>query len=82
MSNPLEVPQLSDNEILWIDMSFYGGAIIGTATLTLAGDVFGRKYTLLALTIPQMVILFKNINIIIEIYCANNKNYLNSLRGC
>lgn len=81
MNNPLEVPQLSDNEILWIDMSFYGGAIIGTATLTLAGDVFGRKYTLLALTIPQMVILFKHV-CYIEIHCANNKNYLNSLRGC
>lgn len=64
--NPLEVPPLSVSEIKWIDWSLYGGAFIGTATLTVAGDVFGRKYTLLALTVPQAVILFLNFSLKLE----------------
>lgn len=57
VDNPLEVPPLSISEIKWIDLSFYGGAAIGTVVLTLAGDVFGRKYTMIVLIIPQGVIL-------------------------
>lgn len=58
--SPLNVPSLSSSEIKWIDLSFCGGALIGTIILTLAGDVFGRKYTLLVLAVPQAVILFCN----------------------
>ncbi|XP_031623380.1 sugar transporter ERD6-like 4 [Contarinia nasturtii] len=52
-SNPLQVPSLNSIELKWIDLSLYIGALIGTVFLTIAGDVFGRKYTLVVLIVPQ-----------------------------
>lgn len=55
--SPLNVPALSYDEVRWIDVSFYIGALIGTIFLTINGDVFGRKYTLVVLVVPQGVII-------------------------
>lgn len=63
-SNPLQVPPLNSVELKWIDLSLYIGAVIGTVFLTLAGDVFGRKYTLVVLIVPQGVII---INFIVHV---------------
>lgn len=52
---PLKIHALTDDDGIWIDLSFYIGAIIGTVFLTINSDVFGRKRTLVALIIPQGV---------------------------
>lgn len=56
------MPPLSAIEINWIELAVYIGAMIGTVFLTFNGDVFGRKYTLVTLIIPQGVILHSNPN--------------------
>lgn len=54
-SNPLQVPPLTATDAKWIDLSLCIGGLIGTVFLTMTGDVFGRKYTLIVLIIPQGV---------------------------
>lgn len=61
VDNPLDVAPLSADAIKWIECSFYAGTLIGIICLTLAGDIFGRKYTLLTLLMPQGVILLYKI---------------------
>lgn len=58
-----------DDESIWIDLSFYIGAIIGTVFLTIYSDVFGRKRTLIALIIPQGVI-FRSFFIVFRLLCS------------
>ncbi|XP_055300162.1 uncharacterized protein LOC129567369 [Sitodiplosis mosellana] len=52
-ANPLKVPPLDPIEVKWIELSLYIGGLIGTIFLTMNGDVFGRKYTLVVLIVPQ-----------------------------
>lgn len=54
-SNPLTVPPLTKNEVIWVNALFYLAGLIGTVFLTMIGDVFGRKNTLMVLLVPQTV---------------------------
>lgn len=54
---PLAVPPILENEVRWVDASVYIGAFLGTILYTLCGDIFGRKFTLMTLVVPQGVII-------------------------
>lgn len=54
--NPLEVPPLEHDEVQWLYASFFIGTLIGIILLTLCGDAFGRKSTIVVLLTPQAVI--------------------------
>lgn len=54
-NTPLGVPPLDHSEVNWMYASFYMGTLIGLVLLTLCGDAFGRKNTLVVLLIPQAV---------------------------
>lgn len=56
-STPLAVPELSVDEIKWIGSTFYIGAFVGTIFLAFMGDGFGKKNTMAAMIIPQLVYL-------------------------
>lgn len=84
-SNPLTVPPLTKNEVIWVNALFYLAGLIGTVFLTMIGDVFGRKNTLMVLLVPQMVryshsilarFLFIKISLLLSI------KYENSSPGC
>lgn len=61
-SNPLQVPPLDSIEVKWTELSFFLGGFIGTIFLTMIGDVFGRKYTLVILIVPQGVSLYSSLS--------------------
>lgn len=46
---------ISISEVKWIEQTVYIGAMIGTIFLTLLGDVFGKKYILVGLIVPEAV---------------------------
>lgn len=65
-TNPLDAPPLEPHEVSAINASFYIAGLVGTVFLTLMGDVFGRKYTLMVLCVPQMVNSLHGIFLIIN----------------